>query len=422
MSQDYDFKDSLDVYLFNKRIGVLKRYQRRLEFSYQDSYLQDSNATQLSSQFPLNQKSFEHEVTHNFFSALLPDEYVREFLAKHLQISVTNTFELLKIVGGECAGAVSLYPKNKKKFLKKTNHYRVLTDREAAKILESLEQRPFLADDGDIRMSVAGAQNKLLISFKDNKVAIPLYNSVSTHIVKTEIKGFEETVCNEYFCMRLAQEIGFNVPEINIFELNKKSYYLISRYDRIHDSEGNYSRLHQEDFCQILSFPPETKYEREGGPTLNQCFNLLKNKISLGRMQGMTFIDFIDLVIFNFIIGNGDAHAKNFSILYKAKEESLAPCYDLLSTKVYANPHKSKMAMKLGGEYKFKNISFRNFEKLAIENDLKVSLVQRRINYLKDRITSITSELISRLENQDIFRSPIYRKIEKVIKSNLKQI
>ena len=139
-------------------------------------------------------------------------------------------------------------------------------------VLTSLDTRPLLAGEEDVRISGAGAQDKLMIAFVDGKIAVPTGNTPSTHIIKPPIKGLEETVYNEFFCMKLADAVGLRVPKAEILWLEEKPYYLVERYDRKRDESGIIKRLHQEDFCQAMRISPEIKYESEGGPSLETMF------------------------------------------------------------------------------------------------------------------------------------------------------
>ena len=362
-------------------------------------------------------------MTSAFFSGLLPDGDVRTRLARYLGISEKNTFALLKEIGGECAGAVSVYPQGTSPEDGDKPTYRVLDDNEAAEILTSLDKRPLLAGEDDVRISGAGAQDKLMICFVGGKVAIPTGNTPSTHIIKPAIKGFEDTVHNEFFCMKLADAVGLRVPKVEICWLKEKSYYLVERYDRKREESGIIRRLHQEDFCQAMRISPEIKYESEGGPTLEQCFALLDERIASGYMSGRNKLSLFHGVIFNFLIGNGDAHGKNFSILYEeGAAESLSPFYDLMCTVVYSNPHKAKMAMKLGGKYRFRDVTARHWEKLGEALGFRPDFVRRQVLAMNDKIIEAATVLSGELNKNPGTKSPIYKRIASVMNSDQAQM
>ena len=334
-------------------------------------------------------------------------------------MSEKNTFALLKKIGGECAGAVSVYPQGSSPKADDEPTYLVLEDNEADDVLTYLDTRPLLAGEEDVRISGAGAQDKLMIAFVDGKIAVPTGNTPSTHIIKPPIKDLEETVHNEFFCMKLADAVGLRVPKVEILWLEEKPYYLVERYDRKRDENGTIKRLHQEDFCQAMRISPEIKYENEGGPSLEQCFTLLDERIGSGSMSGRNMLSFFHGVVFNFLIGNGDAHGKNFSILYEeGAAESLSPFYDLMCTVIYSNAYKARMAMKLGGKYKFKDVTARHWEKLGDALGFRADFVRRQVLIMNGRIVEAATRLSSELNEKPETASPIYEKIIAVINSN----
>jgi serine/threonine-protein kinase HipA len=154
-----------------------------------------------------------------------------------------------------------------------------------------------------------------------------------------------------------------------------RSFLLVERYDRLTNAQGQWQRLHQEDFCQALGVAPEMKYQNESGPDLLQCFELVR---SATRPNAPHVLRLLDYVIFNALIGNHDAHAKNFSLLYAGKTPVLAPCYDMLSTAVYPSLT-ANMAMKIGSKYKFKDLQLRHWEQFAESTGFTKAQAKRRI-------------------------------------------
>jgi serine/threonine-protein kinase HipA len=168
-------------------------------------------------------------------------------------------------------------------------------------------------------------------------------------------------------------------------------YLLVERYDRTHrqNSEGApvLERLHQEDFCQALGIVSENKYQKEGGPSLKQCFALLR-EVSSAPVLDLARL--LDAVIFNYLVGNNDAHGKNFSLLYRGVgtaniETRLAPLYDVVSTRYYPELTR-ELAMKIGGEYSSDRLTKTNFEQLAEDAGLAKPLVRRRVPELAEAV------------------------------------
>ena len=148
--------------------------------------------------------------------------------------------------------------------------------------------------------------------------------------------------------MALAEAMQLKPAKSTVHRVLDRSFLLVERYDRLIDAQGHRQRLHQEDFCQALGVVPEMKYQNEGGPDLTQCFDLVRRAT---RPSAPQVLRLFDCVIFNALIGNHDAHAKNFSLLYSGKPPVLAPLYDTLSTAVYPT-QTPKMAMKMRGNRK----------------------------------------------------------------------
>ena len=293
---------------------------------------------------------------------------------------------MLEKIGGECAGALSFIPSGEK-LNPKNGNYHELTDSALATILRELPSRPLLAGEQGVRLSLAGVQDKLAICVKDEKIFIPLNNAPSTHILKPDFSVYEGIIFNEVFCLKLAKKIGLSAAEADIKKIEDINYLLIKRYDRIFiDGENNpneITRLHQEDFCQALGIQSINKYQNEGGPSLKQCFDLIR---MVSSAPVIDLAKMIDAVIFNYLIGNCDAHGKNFSLLY-LDQLQLAPLYDLTCT-LYYKDLSQKMAMKLGGEYQINNITTENFNKLADEAGLAKPEVRRHLFELIDAILS----------------------------------
>jgi serine/threonine-protein kinase HipA len=382
-------KRKLDVYLHHHLVGNLVQDEHgQMTFDYAEAWLKNPAATALSHSLPLTQKHFNRNECRGFFAGILPEESARKIVAKNLGISAQNDYSMLERIGGECAGAVTFMPAGAE-LPKREDNYRSLTDKELAEILKALPRRPLMAGDEGVRLSLAGAQNKIAVHVSGNKISIPLGGAPSTHILKPAIERFGGVVFNEGFCMKLASAIGINAADAEAGKVEGIDYLLVERYDRTMSADGpdapqTLKREHQEDFCQALGIVPENKYQAEEGPSLKQCFALVREASSAPVIDLQALLD---AVIFNFLIGNHDAHGKNFSFLYSGAQTRLAPLYDLLSTSYY--PELSpKMAMKIGGEYLSAPITVKHFEQLAEEAGLAKPMVKRRVPEMAELILS----------------------------------
>ncbi|MCX5856198.1 MAG: type II toxin-antitoxin system HipA family toxin, partial [Deltaproteobacteria bacterium] len=270
------------------------------------------------------------------------------------------------------AGAFSILPQGLRPA--ESPGYSELDENELHKIIAELPRKPLLAGEEGVRLSLAGAQNKLPVYMESGKVFIARGNSPSTHIIKLPIPGFEESVENEAFCMALAGKTGLPVPWVFIRK-NMDTLLVVERYDRRREPDGKVARLHQEDFCQAFGILPDQKYESEGGPSLQQCFTLIRESSIRPAADQKSLLSW---VIFNTIIGNADAHAKNLAILYTARGPQLAPFYDLLSTQIYPELSE-KYAMKISGENRADWLQLRHWEKLADALSLKKRFVLKTV-------------------------------------------
>ncbi len=357
-------------------------------FQYDSLWLERSKIP-LSLSLPLRPDPYLDDESHPFFANLLPEEKIRAVIARNLGISLNNDFGLLERIGGDCAGAVSLFQENASP-QREAGRYRQLSPDELAAIIRELPQRPLLAGEKGIRLSLAGAQKKLPVFYDDEYFHLGYGAFPSNYIIKPAIEDLDGTVENEAFCMALAHEVGLEVPRSFIHQHEDTRVFVVKRYDRVTKADET-KRLHQEDFCQALGIPPEFKYETEGGPSLTACFNLVRQR---SIRSGKDVLSLLNWVIFNFLIGNSDAHGKNISLLLLPEGPMLAPFYDLLSTRIYAHYGLAEgLAMKIGGEGDPRAIQKKHWEQFAEEVGIKPRLVLTRVVDLANRIQDVRLQL-----------------------------
>ena len=416
----------LDVWLSGSHIGTLSQVAGRLGFVYAAPWLDQAAgaaglaqvSSPLSQSLPLRAEPFDDRATRPFFAGLLPEGDKRRLIAQALQVSRQNDFALLDGIGGECAGAVTLLePGQTPTAANEATAMRWLDDTELLHLLDDMPQRPMLAGQQGLRLSLAGAQDKLpVVATADGRIGLPLNGAPSSHILKPTITGVEGSVFNEAFCMQLAAALKLSVAPVRIQHVADRQFLLVQRYDRLPFAETRSvaaatppgaapvdmlqprppTRLHQEDFCQALGLPPEHKYQHEGGPDLAHCFALLRQAT---RPSAPHVLRLLDAVVFNALIGNHDAHGKNFSILYSHAGAGLAPVYDALCTAVY--PHLAdKMAMKIGGKYRFADLMARHWETFARDAGLSPAPVKRRILEIARRLPDLARDTQARLAAQ----------------------
>jgi serine/threonine-protein kinase HipA len=416
MPETTTFSRALDVYWGTALAGrLMQNSAGSLSFAYDPLFLQ-SAPSGISISMPLQESIFEGDVVKAFFSGLLPEENVRIRLAKYLGVSDKNAFALLKAVGGECAGALSLYPTGEQPVSVNTDDIEILDDARLAEILELIKRRPFLAGEG-LRLSLAGAQDKLAVGFEKGHVLLMKGGQPTTHILKPIIDRITDSAHNELFCMRLAKMVGLDVPFADIHFVNDTPYYIVERYDRVRQMDGNVTRIHQEDFCQALGVLPELKYEREGGPSISRCQQII---LDHAARPAADQIKLLNIVIFNYLIGNADAHGKNFSLLYRGSKPELAPAYDLLSTAIYPDLS-PKMAMKVGGKYQPDDVLLGHWHRLVPETKASQSALNKQLKAMA--ISTVENALLLKetLEAQGL-SSPVFEKICALIRVNAERI
>ena len=375
----------LDVYLKQELVGHLEQDDSgSLGFWYDAVWLASETAAQLSNSLPLRSEPFRRNECRPFFAGLLPEETSRELIAKAFGISDKNDFALLERIGGECAGAVSLMPSGEHPIPEKGSYREVSLAELAGKIAE-LPQTPLLAGQEGIRLSLAGAQGKLAVAIFDGKFFLPLDGSPSTHILKPQGPHFGELVENEFFCMRLAALAGLEVADVQIGQAGTTRFLQVLRYDRKPIGDGLLERVHQEDFCQALGIPPELKYQQEGGPNLKKCFELVR---AVSSVPGPDILRLFDAVVFNYLIGNNDAHGKNFSFLYEGQGARLAPLYDLVCTQAYPGLA-ADVAMKIGDERKSDRILAKNWLKFFNDAGVGPAVARKRLETLARNVGKI---------------------------------
>ncbi len=369
---------TLDVYLHEELVGhLIQDDGGQMSFEYLESWRAKSGAAALSQSLPVRKERFPAKECRGFFGGILPEASKREIIARNLGISAGNDYAMLEQIGGECAGAVTFIPAGQE-LPKRDYHYRKLDAKELAGILRELPKRPLLAGEKGIRLSLAGAQDKIAVRIEGEEVLLPLGGAPSTHILKPAVERFAGVVFNEALCMTLAAHMNLPAAKVETRRVEDVEYLLVERYDRTHvtiDGTPTVERVHQEDFCQAQNIVSELKYQKEGGPSFEQCFTLLRN---VSTAPVIDLVNLLDVSIFNYLVGNNDAHGKNFSLVYPDKEIRLAPLYDAIST-IYYPELNTEMAMRIGREYSSDKVTPKDFEQLAGDAGLAKPLVRRRV-------------------------------------------
>jgi serine/threonine-protein kinase HipA len=408
---------TLEVLCFGERAGVLADERDGLRFAYDPAWIAGGRPP-LSQSLPLDGEPTP-AVVHAYFGGLLPEGEPRRLLARRLGVSERNDFALLGAIGGDCAGAITLASPGAASG-DDAREIEWLDDARLAELIATLPDHPMLADeDGEIRLSLAGAQDKLpvVVDASSGRVGLTTGRRPSTHILKMPIARFPGTVVNEAFCLAFGYRLGVPTVEAWPRRAGEHAYLLVERYDRVRCPDGSVERLHQEDFCQALGIPSERKYEVEGGPSLADCFALVRRATSVPAKHTLVLLDAVAL---NFLVGNHDAHGKNFSLRRSRERTELALFYDVLSTVAYPGLAR-KAAMAIGGERRPDYVRRRHFDRLCEAAGLGGAAARRRLLAMAQEAPAAAREVRATLADEG-WDHPILDTVLEIVDRRARQL
>lgn len=321
----------LTVSVNEQRVGMLHERNDLWEFEYSGDWAASPASFDLSPALSRERRVHADGGSNRpvqwYFDNLLPEEAMRTVLAKEATLPAEDAFGLLAYFGAESAGSLVLAdpanPRSAERGLKE------LSSTELSRRIANLPLAS-LTKNAPKKMSLAGAQHKLLVVLRDDRLFEPLPGTPSTHILKPNHLGSEypASVINEYFCMRLAQATGLTVPKV-WKKYVPQPVYIVERFDRIiTPGETDARRRHVIDTCQLLNKARTIKYTAAQVSTLEQAAEQCREKAS-ARLQ------LFEWLLFNALIGNGDNHLKNISFIVDSIGVHIAPTYDVLSTAAY---------------------------------------------------------------------------------------
>jgi len=396
-----------------REMGIVTYRNARLSFVYDELWRQGPNAYPLSLSMPLASAQHGHSRIEPFLWGLLPDnDRVLENWGRRFQVSPRNPFRLIANVGEDCAGAVQFVRPERLEPLRAEPARREiqwLTEDDLAERLRTLrvDHAAWRAAADTGQFSLAGAQPKTALLYQRGRWGVPSGRTPTTHILKPPTGEWDGHAENEHFCLKLARACGLVVPNSSVERFRDEIAIVIERYDRM-TIAGQRLRVHQEDMCQAVGLHPTRKYENEGGPGVRRIVELLRQNSSAGDEDVQTFLD---AIAFNWLIAGTDGHAKNYALLLGGEGAvRLAPFYDVASVLPYRNVNlaKAKLAMKLGGEYRLRNIGLREWRRLAedVRTDAGalIARVQAMAAELPDLIATVQKEIAAAGLNHPILR------------------
>jgi len=400
---------SLGVYWDRDEVGRLERVDDRSR-EYFFSY--SSTPRLISLALPISDEPFSPAQSRPFFEALLPEGTAREQIASQLKIASSDSYGLLSEIGRDCAGALQILDAKR---MSQTPAVRWLTEQELDALIKDLPRHPLgMSRKGRLRLSLAGVQNKaVLVRSADGSFGEPLDGMPSTHILKPEPSGedYPGIATNEYFCMRLAESCGLAAAQVELIPVADRPCLVVQRYDRDLDTSPPLRR-HQEDLCQALGLTPDFKYQQEGWtqPSYASLAGLLDEH---SPSPGLDRLAAAQAAVFNFLVGNADAHAKNISLMHSEEGVHLAPLYDVVSTAAYPELERT-LSLSIGDELDPDSITSVHFADLAADFKLNENSFVRVRRGLAERVATRAQLLSDEARKQGWHHPCIDRIIETI--------
>lgn len=348
--------EPLIVVLEDTVAGKLTRLANgRLRFEYDDEYRAKANSTPLSVSLPTAVRTHPDRAITPWLWGLLPDnEAVLARWARAFHASVSPSSLLATQIGLDCPGAVRFVKADHvDDLLDRRGRVVWLTEGDVAERIRELreDKTSWLGRDFTGQFSLAGAQAKTALLYRNGRWGIPSGALATSHIFKPAVAGFDNHDLNEHLCLDAAGRSGLVVARSRVARFGEESAIVVERYDR-RRIDGGVVRIHQEDVCQALSVLPSRKYQSQGGPGPTEIVALFR-RLMPPTVARDTVARFVDALIWNWLIAGTDAHAKNYSLLLASDQLRLAPLYDIASALPYRVPQRDlRLAMKLGNDYR----------------------------------------------------------------------
>ncbi|WP_434641141.1 type II toxin-antitoxin system HipA family toxin [Klebsiella sp. I138] len=420
---------TLVTWMNNERVGELIKLANGAHlFRYEEAWMRNPRARPLSLSLPLQYGNITDDAVFNYFDNLLPDSpRVRDRIVKRYQARSKQPFDLLAEIGRDSVGAVTLLPPGENA-ARRALSWEPLDNRALDALLTAYQSDIPLGmvnEHDDFRISVAGAQEKTALLKIGERWCVPTGTTPTTHIIKLpigEIKqpdavlDLSESVDNEYLCLALARALGFAVPQARIIQTASIRALAVERFDRRWAQEKTVLlRLPQEDLCQAFGIPSSIKYESDGGPGIRAIMAFLGG--SSEALQDR--YNFMKFMVFQWMIGATDGHAKNFSIfLQPGGSFRLTPFYDIISafpllggTGLHLSDLKLSMSLKAskGRKTEIQTIYPRHFLTTAKEVGFAQEQMLDILRYFADNVPHAIDAVKDSLPHD--FSQPVYEAI-----------
>ena len=384
-------------------------------FQYDEGYLRDPDSAPISISLPLQEELFPAQQTKNYFEGLLPEGYTRRTVAQWMHVDENDYLSILHGLGRECLGAIQIRTEDEEI---QASYETVSQDEIRALAEEGVSKSTELVTRAHLSLTGASGKVGLYYDSVHDRWFIPWGTAPSTHIVKQSHVRLNDIVTNEQLSLITARSCGIDIPESFIIDTGSgkenEVLFATARYDRSwpdHPETINGLpcpfRLHQEDFAQALGILASEKYEKRPSGYLRMMFEILR-RYSSDPIRDQ--IKLWDIVVFNYLVGNTDAHIKNSSLLYSPDMKSvrLAPAYDLVSTTVYEQSTR-EMAFYIGGELLIDHITRESFRKAALEIGISERIATERFDWMRDQFISGLTQSAEMLSDSGYPKAAIIR-------------
>lgn len=375
-------------------------------FQYDKNYIIDSAYRPISISLPFQEECFSREVTRNYFEGLLPEGFSRQCVASNIHVDSDDYIFILQVLGRECLGAIKIVDKQN---TVEDFGYKELSLQDVQSLAaEGASKAMDLVIQSHLSLTGASGKAGLFYNHKEHKWYLPQGLAPSNYIVKQSHVRLKHLVVNEQLCLFTAKRLGIEIPESFIFECGERRaddsiLFATKRFDRFTDEFSKNAgglvvpyRLHQEDFVQALGIKSSDKYEKNGGHYLKKMFDVLKS-YSANPIEDQ--FKLWKITIFNYLIGNTDNHIKNSALLYSKdlKAIRLAPCYDVVSTKIYESCT-DEMSLSINGKLNRTEIERSDFEKeaksLVLGQKLAMDIYDKLVADFSAALTDSAAELM----------------------------
>lgn len=371
-----------------------------IRFQYDQDYGTDQTPVSLS--MPVGFTPYPKYRVLPFIRGLLPDNpNALRALGLRFGVDPSDPFELLKHTGSEVAGALEFVSESSTE----ARQSEPLGESEIASRLNAKFEEYRSGRSTEIfsdRLSLAGAQPKLVLSFDGENWRLPGEGVISTHIIKPVPEAWQNLDVIEHQTLLAAKRLGLKTARSEIKVFDGVEAFVTERFDR-RVLDGVTTRVHQEDLCQALSVSPDKKYQFEGGPSIRQVSKLL-TALPVESDRQTAAEEFYQQLVFNVFARCSDAHAKNYSLVLDNRSVKVSPLYDAASTVLYPLPQES--AMSIDGEYEFGKITdaglIAEAETLGLDKDFAVGVVNKIKSGIIDAFSDASKEINSAVQRDSV--------------------